>query len=234
MPPLTRLRHYGNLDQTEGRLRRLLKDFRFSTVAHVVQSGGFPDGRFCPSVPGLHAGSLGMSAPHRAAGGAHARAPRANGCLRPGLGRLRRQPARRVRLPPGGVGWRDRARVRAPDAVSGRVRRGRHCRHSPAGAVQHAALRPIRDLDAVRELRRHSWPTRARRPRRCWPRPFTRRKSPGARISSFGTRGGCSRTCRFRRTRSRWSFRSSGPSTSSGACSIASCAIRSGKPRSPG
>lgn len=34
----TRIRHYRNLDQTEPRLRRLLEDFRFSTVAELVQA----------------------------------------------------------------------------------------------------------------------------------------------------------------------------------------------------
>ena len=38
VPPATRLRHYRNLEKTEGRLRRILEDFRFSTVGHVVQS----------------------------------------------------------------------------------------------------------------------------------------------------------------------------------------------------
>jgi polysaccharide deacetylase family protein (PEP-CTERM system associated) len=34
---LTRQRHYGNLGRTEGRLRRLLKDFRFGTIRQVLQ-----------------------------------------------------------------------------------------------------------------------------------------------------------------------------------------------------
>jgi hypothetical protein len=33
---LSRFRHYRNLDQTEGRLRALLKDFRFGTVESVI------------------------------------------------------------------------------------------------------------------------------------------------------------------------------------------------------
>ena len=33
---LSRVRHYRNLDQTESRLRKLLTDFRFNTVAAVV------------------------------------------------------------------------------------------------------------------------------------------------------------------------------------------------------
>ena len=36
--PLARFRHYRNLGKTEARLRRMLRDFRFSTVANVVQS----------------------------------------------------------------------------------------------------------------------------------------------------------------------------------------------------
>lgn len=32
---LTRLRHYRNLDQTESRLRRLLKEFRFGTIGRI-------------------------------------------------------------------------------------------------------------------------------------------------------------------------------------------------------
>ena len=35
---LTRQRHYYNLDQTERRLRRLLKEFRFGTIAHVLEA----------------------------------------------------------------------------------------------------------------------------------------------------------------------------------------------------
>jgi polysaccharide deacetylase family protein (PEP-CTERM system associated) len=34
--PVARFRHYRNLGKTETRLRTLLRDFRFSTVAHVV------------------------------------------------------------------------------------------------------------------------------------------------------------------------------------------------------
>ena len=36
--PMTRFRHYRNLGKTEARLRTMLRDFRFSTVANVVHS----------------------------------------------------------------------------------------------------------------------------------------------------------------------------------------------------
>ena len=36
----TRLRHYGNLGRTEGRLARLLDEFRFATIAEVVATLG--------------------------------------------------------------------------------------------------------------------------------------------------------------------------------------------------
>jgi polysaccharide deacetylase family protein (PEP-CTERM system associated) len=36
---LSRFRHYRNLDQTESRLRRLLKDFRFGTISDVLADG---------------------------------------------------------------------------------------------------------------------------------------------------------------------------------------------------
>jgi polysaccharide deacetylase family protein (PEP-CTERM system associated) len=35
---LSRFRHYRNLDRTEGRLRRLLSDFRFSPIADVIRT----------------------------------------------------------------------------------------------------------------------------------------------------------------------------------------------------
>jgi len=34
--PITRLRHYGNLDRTEGRLKRLLRDGAFGTVSEML------------------------------------------------------------------------------------------------------------------------------------------------------------------------------------------------------
>lgn len=37
---LSRVRHYRNLDKTEGRLRRLLKEFRFGTVSDVLAASG--------------------------------------------------------------------------------------------------------------------------------------------------------------------------------------------------
>ena len=37
--PLSRFRHYRNLGHTETRLRRLLKDFRFGTIAQVLEEG---------------------------------------------------------------------------------------------------------------------------------------------------------------------------------------------------
>jgi polysaccharide deacetylase family protein (PEP-CTERM system associated) len=44
---LSRFRHYRNLHKTEGRLRQLLTDFRFDTVASVVEHVGteMPDGK---------------------------------------------------------------------------------------------------------------------------------------------------------------------------------------------
>jgi polysaccharide deacetylase family protein (PEP-CTERM system associated) len=36
--PATRLRHYGNLAKTEKRLRRILADFRFTTVSHLIDN----------------------------------------------------------------------------------------------------------------------------------------------------------------------------------------------------
>jgi polysaccharide deacetylase family protein (PEP-CTERM system associated) len=36
----TRLRHYRNLEKTEGRLRRLLADFRFSTLSALIERSG--------------------------------------------------------------------------------------------------------------------------------------------------------------------------------------------------
>jgi hypothetical protein len=42
VPAATRLRHYGNLGKTEGRLRRMLRDFRFTTVGNVIQSACLP------------------------------------------------------------------------------------------------------------------------------------------------------------------------------------------------
>jgi polysaccharide deacetylase family protein (PEP-CTERM system associated) len=38
VPAATRVRHYANLGKTEGRLRRILEDFRFTTIGSVVQS----------------------------------------------------------------------------------------------------------------------------------------------------------------------------------------------------
>ena len=35
---VSRFRHYRNLDKTEGRLARLLRDFRFSTVRQVLSA----------------------------------------------------------------------------------------------------------------------------------------------------------------------------------------------------
>ena len=37
---LSRFRHYRNLELTEGRLRRLLKEFRFGTVSDVLGQCG--------------------------------------------------------------------------------------------------------------------------------------------------------------------------------------------------
>jgi polysaccharide deacetylase family protein (PEP-CTERM system associated) len=36
---MSRMRHYGNLAKTEERLRRLVREFRFSTVSDVLQAG---------------------------------------------------------------------------------------------------------------------------------------------------------------------------------------------------
>ena len=41
-PFKTRLRHYLNLDRTYGRLQKLLRDFRWSSIASVYQIGGSP------------------------------------------------------------------------------------------------------------------------------------------------------------------------------------------------
>jgi len=54
---LSRLRHYRNLDKTEGRLRRLMRDFKFSTVSTLLQTSTAADGAGLP-----------MSAEPRAAG----------------------------------------------------------------------------------------------------------------------------------------------------------------------
>ncbi len=40
VPTASRLRHYTNLHKTEQRLRRLMKDFRFSTVDQVIERSG--------------------------------------------------------------------------------------------------------------------------------------------------------------------------------------------------
>lgn len=45
---LSRLRHYRNLDKTEGRLRRLMRDFQFSTVFQVLQTSYAADGAGLP------------------------------------------------------------------------------------------------------------------------------------------------------------------------------------------
>jgi polysaccharide deacetylase family protein (PEP-CTERM system associated) len=39
LPPLKRLRHYLNLDKTESRLRRLLKDFPFTSIRKTLSPG---------------------------------------------------------------------------------------------------------------------------------------------------------------------------------------------------
>ena len=36
VPPATRLRHYGGLHRVEGRLRRLLREFRFQSIAATI------------------------------------------------------------------------------------------------------------------------------------------------------------------------------------------------------
>ena len=54
---LSRLRHYRNLDKTEDRLRRLMSDFKFSTVSKLLQTSYAADGAGLP-----------MSAEPRAAG----------------------------------------------------------------------------------------------------------------------------------------------------------------------
>jgi polysaccharide deacetylase family protein (PEP-CTERM system associated) len=43
-PPLSRFRHYFNLSKTETRLRALLNDFKFSTMASVLRRAGFDVG----------------------------------------------------------------------------------------------------------------------------------------------------------------------------------------------
>jgi polysaccharide deacetylase family protein (PEP-CTERM system associated) len=47
--PLARQRHYYNLNQTEGRLRRLLKEFRFGTISDVLEQNA----GVCPAMPEL-------------------------------------------------------------------------------------------------------------------------------------------------------------------------------------
>lgn len=42
LPPLTRLRHYGGLERTEERLRRLLDEFRFRPVAESLGLAALP------------------------------------------------------------------------------------------------------------------------------------------------------------------------------------------------
>lgn len=44
VPLRSRFRHYSNVDRMEGRLRRLLRDFRFDSVSAVLFG---PDGRLC-------------------------------------------------------------------------------------------------------------------------------------------------------------------------------------------
>jgi polysaccharide deacetylase family protein (PEP-CTERM system associated) len=39
VPPATRLRHYGGLRRVEGRIQRLLKEFRFQSVAATIRAG---------------------------------------------------------------------------------------------------------------------------------------------------------------------------------------------------
>ncbi len=41
---LTRIRHYGGLGRTEGRIRRLLRDFRFRSIATTLEKDGTPEG----------------------------------------------------------------------------------------------------------------------------------------------------------------------------------------------
>ena len=50
---LSQLRHYRNLEQTEGRLRQLLTDFRFDTVASLIQRADLPqpDGTVAMPLP---------------------------------------------------------------------------------------------------------------------------------------------------------------------------------------
>jgi polysaccharide deacetylase family protein (PEP-CTERM system associated) len=48
-PALSRLRHYRHLDKTEGRLRRLMRDFKFSTVCKLVQTSCAADGAGLPT-----------------------------------------------------------------------------------------------------------------------------------------------------------------------------------------
>lgn len=47
--PLARQRHYYNLNQTEARLRKLLKEFRFGTISQVLEQNGVA----CRTVPDL-------------------------------------------------------------------------------------------------------------------------------------------------------------------------------------
>ena len=48
-PALSRLRHYRHLDKTEGRLRRLMQDFKFSTVRNLLQMSHAADGAALPT-----------------------------------------------------------------------------------------------------------------------------------------------------------------------------------------
>jgi len=49
---LSRFRHYTNLDQTEPRLRRLLRDFQFGAISQVLEKGvsasSSPDAEWAP------------------------------------------------------------------------------------------------------------------------------------------------------------------------------------------
>jgi len=49
---LSRFRHYTNLDQTEPRLRRLLRDFQFGAISQVLENGvatsSSPDAEWAP------------------------------------------------------------------------------------------------------------------------------------------------------------------------------------------
>jgi len=57
VPLATRLRHYGNLGKTEGRLRQLLEDVRFSTVGRLIEQTYPSPGSATFPIPLPHAAS---------------------------------------------------------------------------------------------------------------------------------------------------------------------------------